>query len=52
MMSINLNNIASSTINGDDYRYIIIGISKSGAVNVLWNADLTKKKEYYKDNRL
>ena len=43
MMSINLNNIAILNINSVDYRCIINGISKGDALNLLKNADLTKK---------
>ena len=35
MMSINLNDIAISNINGADYRCIINGVSKSDALNLL-----------------
>ena len=49
IMSINLNNIAVLNINGTDYCFNIYGISKSDAVNLPLNADLTKKEEYYKN---
>ena len=42
-MSINLGDIAILDINGADYFYIINGIIKIDAVNLLMNADLTKK---------
>ena len=42
-MPINLNDIAISNINGSDYGSIINGISKSNTLNLLKNADLTKK---------
>ena len=48
MISINLNKTAILDINGADYRCIINGISKSGALKLLKNVDLTKK-EYQKD---
>ena len=43
-MSINLSNISISNIRGVDYRCNVNGISKIGTVNLLQNADLTKKK--------
>ena len=43
MMSINLNDIAILNISNADYCCIISGISKTGAVNLLKNADLTEK---------
>ena len=49
MISINLNDHTILNINGVDYCGIINGISKSDAMNVLQNADLTEKEEYYKD---
>ena len=42
MMSVNLDNIAILNIQGVDYCCIINRISKSDAVNLLQNADLTK----------
>ena len=51
-MSINLNDIAILRLNGADYRCIIEGISKSDAVNLLKNADLTKKGRYYKYKKI
>ena len=44
MMSINLNDIAALRIKGADYCCIINGISKSDAINLLKNSDLTKKR--------
>ena len=44
MMCINLNNIAISKVWGVDYSCIINGISKSEAVNILQNVDLTKQR--------
>ena len=43
MMSMNLSDIAILNIKGSDYRCIISLISKSEVVNLLQNADLTKK---------
>ena len=43
MMSINPNDTAILNMNGADYGCIINGISKSGALNLLKSADLTKK---------
>ena len=48
MISINLSDIAILNIRGCDYRCIISLISKSEAINVMQNADLTKKAEHYK----
>ena len=44
MMSINLNDIAIRNIRGVNYCRVINGISKSEAVNLLQNADLTEEK--------
>ena len=49
MMSINLNDIATLNINGVDYCWNINRISKSKAVNLLENADLTEKSHQYKN---
>ena len=43
MMSMNFSNIAILNINVADYCCIISGISKSEAVNLLQNIDLTEK---------
>ena len=43
MMSINLSNITILNIKDADYRRIISGISKSEAINLMQNIDLTKK---------
>ena len=43
MMSVNLTDIAIFNIQGCDYRYIISLISKNEAINLMQNADLTKK---------
>ena len=39
----NISNIASLNIKGSDYRCVISGISKSEAINVMQNIDLTEK---------
>ena len=44
----NLSHIAILNIKGSDYRCIISLISKNEAINLLQNADLTKKVEHYK----
>ena len=41
-MSVNLNDIAILNINGSDYCCIICLISKSEAINLFKNADLTE----------
>ena len=43
MMPINLSSIAILNINGSGYCYIISLISKNEAIDLLQNADLTKK---------
>ena len=43
MMSLNFSNIPILNIHGADYRCIISGISKSEAVNLLQNINLTEK---------
>ena len=48
MMSVNLGNIAILNIKGSDYRCIISLISKYEAINLIQNADLTKKSVKYK----
>ena len=45
MMSKNLSDIAILNIKGSDYRCIISLISKNEAINVIQNADLTKKSK-------
>ena len=52
MMSMNLHNIAILNIKGADYRCIISGISKPEAINLMQNADLTKKAEHYNTEKL
>ena len=46
MMSMNLRDIAILN-KGSDYRCIISLISKNEAINLMQNADLTKKAEHY-----
>ena len=41
--SMNLSNIAILNIQGDDSRSIISGVTKSEAINVIQNIDLTEK---------
>ena len=48
-MSINLRNIAILNIKGSDYCCIISLISKNEAIKLLQNANLTEKKEHYKE---
>ena len=48
MMSMNLRDIATLNIKGSGYRCIISLISKNEAINLMQNADLTKKVEHYK----
>ena len=43
MMSINLGDIAILNIKGSDYRCVFSGISKSEAINLMKNIDLTEK---------
>ena len=43
MMSINLNDIAVLNIFNADYRYIVNGISRSEAINLLQKVALSKK---------
>ena len=45
MMSININSIAILNIHGVDYRCNVNGISKSEAINLFKNAELSKKSE-------
>ena len=47
IMSMNLSDIAILNIKGSDYQCIVSFISKNGAINLLQNADLTKKAEHY-----
>ena len=44
----NLSDIAILNIKGSDYCCIICLISKNEAINLMQNANLTKKAEYYK----
>ena len=48
MMSTKLNNIAVLKIKNAEYRCIITGISKSEAITLLQNIDLTEKVKHYK----
>ena len=50
-MSINLRNIAILNIEGVDYCYIICVISKSEAINLMQNTNLTKQAEDYKSQK-
>ena len=43
----NFNNIAVLIIHGVDYSCIVDGISKTEAINLLKNADLSKKVDHY-----
>ena len=43
MMFVNLRDIAILNIKGSNYRYIICGISKSEAITLMQNTNLTKK---------
>ena len=43
MMSMNLSDIAILNIKDSGYRCIISGISKSEAINLMQNVDLTEK---------
>ena len=52
MMSLNLSNIAILNIKGADYRCIISAASKSEAINLMKNNDLTKKAEHHKTQNL
>ena len=51
MMSMNVSNIAILNIKCADYRCIISGISKSKAINLMQNINLTKKQDI-KDKHL
>ena len=49
MMPINLSDTAILNIKGSDYRCIVSLISRTKAINLMQNADLTEKKvEHYK----
>ena len=48
MMSMNLSDIAILIIKGTDYCCIICRISKSEAINLMQNINLTKKKTEHK----
>ena len=47
MMSMNLMDIAILNIKGSDYRCIVSSISKNEAINLMQNADLTKKRRTF-----
>ena len=47
-MFIDLISIAILKIDGVDFCYIINGINKSKAINLLKHADLSKKVDHYK----
>ena len=51
-MSINFDDIATLDINGVNYRYIISKISKSKAVHLFQNTNLSKKKRDIKNYKL
>ena len=44
MMCTDINNIIISNIHGVDYCWIIVGFSKSGAINLSKNTDLCKNR--------
>ena len=44
MMSMNVSDIAILNIKKADYRYIISGIRKNKAINLMQNADLTETR--------
>ena len=46
MMSMNLSNIAILNIKSADYCCIISGISKTEAINLMQNIDLTEAEHY------
>ena len=48
IISINLNGITILNINGADYCYIINGIIKKDALNLLKNSELTEKRSIIK----
>ena len=48
MMFMNLSDIAILNIIVSDYHCITSGISKNEAINLMQNADLTKKAEHFK----
>ena len=45
MMSMNLSDIAILKTKGADYHCLIIGISKSEAINLMQNTNLTEKSK-------
>ena len=48
IMFMNLSGIAILNIKGSDYRGIVSLISKTEAIKLMQNSDLTKKAEHYK----
>ena len=48
MMSMNLSNISILNIKGPDYRCIINLVSKNEAINLMLNAEMTKRGEHYR----
>ena len=48
IMFMNLSGIAILNIKGSDYRCIVSLISKTEAIKLMQNSDLTKKAEHYK----
>ena len=51
MISKNFNNIAILKIKNADYHYIINTISKSEAINLMQNTNLTEKVEHYRKHK-
>ena len=52
MMSFEIKNITVLNINGLDYRFIIVGIIKSEAINLLKNANLSDKSGSLWDTKI
>ena len=52
MMSMNLSGIAIVNVKSADYCCIINGISKNEAINLMQNADLTKKSETLQNKKI
>ena len=52
MMSVKLSDIAILNTKSADYRCIISGISKTEAINVMENIDLTEKRSIIKHKNL
>ena len=51
MISMNLSDIAILNVKGSDYGCIISFISKNEAINLMQNADLTKKQNIIKHQK-